>query len=301
MPAFNAEKTINKSIESIINQSYIEWELIIINDGSTDETLNIINEYQKITNKIILINLIENRGLSNARNQGILKANGEYIVFLDSDDLWHRDKLRLQFNFHFKYPDCKISHTNFNFLIDNGFRTRFFNKLFDLFYKYQGNLYPQLIYKNVIGICTVCLKRDLLTEIGVFDTSLWTFEDQDLWIRASKKSKFGYINKVLASYRISPTGITSKISKYKKAYKVFLSKYFDKSENEVWSYEALSNYNFYFGIQYFKLRNYKLGFLYFMKSFKLTSSYWNKTIILFRSFFVFINLIIFYIKDFFKL
>ena len=99
MPAFNSEKTIVNAIKSVINQSYKTWELIIINDCSSDNTLEVINKYAVNHFNIRLINLNKNYGAGYSRNQGILEANGRYIAFLDSDDLWHKDKLTTQIAF----------------------------------------------------------------------------------------------------------------------------------------------------------------------------------------------------------
>jgi teichuronic acid biosynthesis glycosyltransferase TuaG len=297
MPAFNAETTICKSIQSVIDQTYQNWELIIINDGSTDNTLNIINNYQKIDKRITVINQESNIGLSNARNEGILKARGEFITFLDSDDIWYKTKLKIQHEFHLLNSQCDFSHTNFDLIIDDKITPRNFRLFSELGYKNRGDLYPQLLYKNVIGILTVCIRKKLLKEVGLFDTNLWTFEDQDLWIRVSNKTTFGYINKVLASYRINNSGITSRLGKYKRAYKEFIEKHRETSENNLLIDETFSVYNMYFGAQYYKSKNYFLSFLYLRKSMNLTKKYWNKSIALFRLILVINKLAILKIKD----
>jgi teichuronic acid biosynthesis glycosyltransferase TuaG len=297
MPAFNAEATICKSIQSVLDQTYDNWELIIINDGSTDNTLNIINNYLKIESKITVINLEYNIGLSNARNEGILKARGEFITFLDSDDIWYNTKLKLQHEFHLLNPHCDFSHTNFDLIIDDKIRPRSFRLFSELGYKNRGNLYPQLVYKNVIGILTVCIRKQLLKEVGLFDTNLWTFEDQDLWLRVSNKTTFGYINKALAAYRINNNGITSRLGKYKRAYKEFIEKHRKTYENELLIDETSAVYNMYFGAQYYKSKNYILSFLYLRKSMILTKFFWNKSIALFRLLLVINKLAILKIKD----
>ena len=296
MPAFNAEATICKSIQSVIDQTYDNWELIIINDGSTDNTLNIINNYLKIESKITVINLESNIGLSNARNEGILKARGEFITFLDSDDIWYKTKLKLQHEFHLLNPNCHFSHTNFDLIINDKIKHRSFRFFSELGYKNRGNLYPQLVYKNVIGILTVCIRKRLLKEVGLFDTNLWTLEDQDLWLRVSNKTTFGYINKVLAAYRINNSGITSRLGKYKRAYKEFIDKHRKISENNLLIDETSAVYNMYFGAQYYKSKNYILSFLYLRKSMVLTKFFWNKSIALFRLLLVINKLTILKIK-----
>jgi glycosyltransferase involved in cell wall biosynthesis len=282
MPAYNAENTLSDSIQSVIDQSYPNWELIIVNDGSTDNSLLIINNYQRIDSRIKAINLQTNNGLSNARNIGLLEAKGEFITFLDSDDLWYKNKLKFQHDFHLLNPNCQISHTNFNLIIENKIRPRRFRFFSELGYNYSGKLYPQLLYKNVIGVLTVCIKKQILDDVGLFDTNLWTFEDQDLWLRVSSVTEFGYINKALASYRINNNGITSKVGKYKLAYKEFIKKHWKCAEKNQLLDETFSVYNMYFGTQYYNSKKYFLSFLYFKKSLFLTKNYINKSIILIR-------------------
>jgi teichuronic acid biosynthesis glycosyltransferase TuaG len=100
MPAFNAAETIAESIESVISQDYQNWELIIINDNSSDNTSEVVTSYQSIDSRIKLLSLSNNLGPSGARNHGIQAAGGRWIAFLDSDDLWCKGKLISQLSFH---------------------------------------------------------------------------------------------------------------------------------------------------------------------------------------------------------
>jgi len=268
MPAFNAGKTISDAIESVKNQSVDDWELIVIDDGSVDETAAIVQGHINSDDRIKLLKLVTNGGLPNARNKGCLKARGEYIAFLDSDDLWHKDKLKKQIQFHLDNPEIEISHTNFIAFNGSKFYTRPFRKLLDSNEKVRGDIYPGICYKNSIGVLTEMARRELLIQVNLFDPSLWTMEDQDLWIRIAKENKeFGYINDVLAYYRISEGSISQKTGKYKRAYKKFLWKILN--ENRL-NYQLLFRYYYrHFGTVYFKKGNYKLSILYFIKSIKL--------------------------------
>lgn len=129
----------------------------------------------------------------------------------------------------------------------------------------MGILYPTLCYQNTIGVLTVMVKRSVLIDVGMFDTSLTSLEDRDLWIRIAKqKYIFGYIPEVLASYRITEGGLSGRTGKYKKAYKRFIAKTIlngNLNEAMIWRY-----YYRYFGATYFKNREYKLSKLYFWKS-----------------------------------
>jgi teichuronic acid biosynthesis glycosyltransferase TuaG len=269
MPAFNAETTIKTSIDSVLKQTYSNWELIIINDASGDKTGLIVNEYLNTENRITIINLEKNGGLPNARNQGVKRAKGEFIAFLDSDDIWSPDKLLKQTNFHLKHPEIKISHTGFEMFNESGVVKRPLKKLVDFNYKKDGDMLPSIYCKNTVGVLTVMIKKDLFISVGGFDTSLWTMEDQDLWIRIAKlRERFGCLPENLAYYRLNPTGISHNTAKYKKAYKKLIDKY--KSETSANnSYNlVLANYYRYFGTVYFKKKAYKISLLYFMKSLK---------------------------------
>ena len=267
MPAFNAGKTIKDAVESVKDQSFDDWELIVIDDGSTDDTAAIAQGYTTSDNRIKLLKLEENGGLPNARNKGCLQACGEYIAFLDSDDLWHKDKLKKQIQFHSNNPDIEISHTNFIAFDDTKFYTRPFRRFIDLNEKVSGDLYPNICYKNSIGVLTVMVSKELLLHVNMFDTNLWTMEDQDLWIRIARKKKaFGYINEILAYYRISAGGISKRTGRYKKAYKFFLKKILN--ENSLSKKILLGNYYRHFGTVYFKRSQHRLAKLYFLKSLK---------------------------------
>ncbi len=225
MPAYNSASTILKSIESVLDQTYSNWELIVVNDGSKDNTLELANAAAARDARIKVLNLPRNGGLPNARNQGCIVATGDLIAFLDSDDLWLKEKLSRQAQLHLANPAIDISHTAFQLFDDNGVMPRRFRGLIDRRSSKEGNLFPSICYKNPIGVLTVVVKPNVFMKAGMFDTSLWTFEDQDLWIRIAKQgSIFGYLPEVLASYRLSQSGITSKTGKYKTAYKKFIRK-----------------------------------------------------------------------------
>ena len=268
MPAYNAAKTIAQSILSVIQQSYENWELLVVDDGSHDSTSAIVTEHQNKDLRIRIIKLARNGGLSNARNEGCKEATGSFIAFLDSDDLWQTSKLEIQVNFHLLNPEIEISHTDFHQFNDQGLLKRPLKYFVDLKKHKEGQIYPSICYKNPIGILTVMVNRSLLNTVGFFDTSLWTFEDQDLWIRIAKRGKiFGYIPKVLAFYRLVPGSISNKTGRYKKAYKKFISKLLS---TDTLNADLLLRYYYrHFGTVYLKKKSYKLSRLYFWKSLKL--------------------------------
>ena len=119
VPVYNAEKFIHDTIKTVQKQIYKKWELLLVNDCSTDNSVNIIQEYGKEDKRIKLINLEKNSGAALARNAGIENANGRYIAFLDADDLWNEQKLEKQINF-MKKNEYEFTFTGYEFADENG-------------------------------------------------------------------------------------------------------------------------------------------------------------------------------------
>lgn len=119
IPVYNCEQFLKETIESVKKQSYINWELIIINDASTDNSLKVIEEnIKECKEKVKLISLEENQGVANARNIGTNTANGKYIAFLDADDIWKNEKLEKQLKF-MKENEYAFTYTSFTYLKDD--------------------------------------------------------------------------------------------------------------------------------------------------------------------------------------
>ncbi|WP_293784006.1 glycosyltransferase family 2 protein [uncultured Pedobacter sp.] len=272
MPAYNAARTIEEAVLSVISQTYKEWELIIVIDGGTDASLDIANKHAATDQRIIIVDLDKNGGLPNARNKGFEASKGKWITFLDSDDVWNETKLQKQYEFHLAHKEFEISHTGFSFFYDDvqkHFKADFISKHL---YHYSGDLIPQLLYKNNIGVLTVMMARQVFVEAGQFNTNLKTFEDVDLWIRVGLKGyRFGYIKSSLAFYRINANGISRNISKYKKAYNVFIKLYAELAKEKNVNNKVWENYYRYFGTEFYKMGLFKLSYLYFSKSMSLAS------------------------------
>ena len=118
-PSYNSEKFISKTINSILNQTYNNWELLITDDCSTDETLNIIRSFQENDNRIKLFKLAANKGAGEARNNSIEKAKGRFIAFLDSDDQWKPNKLEIQIDFMLS-NSLALTYSGYDVINENG-------------------------------------------------------------------------------------------------------------------------------------------------------------------------------------
>jgi glycosyltransferase involved in cell wall biosynthesis len=179
MPAYNEEKRIGRAIDSILSQSFEDFELIIINDGSSDNTENIIKEYQKKDERIILISQ-ENSGVAKALNVGINIAKGEYIARMDADDISDKERLKIQVKFLDENPRIAMVGS-WGYIVDE-YKCR---KLeVKLPCKYEA-IKRFLIRDNAFIHTSVMLRRSVLEEVGYY-RDIRAFEDYDLWIRIAK-------------------------------------------------------------------------------------------------------------------
>lgn len=201
MPAYNSGKYIAEAIESVIKQRYTNWELLIVNDCSTDNTEEIIRTYQKQDKRIKLISLKKNQGVANARNTAIKNAKGRYIAFLDADDYWEKEKLQEQIIFMenrkitFSYHDYKLLNTTNN-------KEKQIKVPLKLNYK-------ELLKGNTTGSClTVCIDRKIVNKIYFPNEK---HEDYICWLNILKNYDIeGYgLNKTLGTYRIGKKSISS--------------------------------------------------------------------------------------------
>lgn len=181
IPTYNRINFIRLCIDSVLTQTYSNFELIIIDDGSTDHTIAIMSEY---INKGLNYIRIDHRGVSGARNEGIRIAQGEYIAFLDSDDRWNKEKLSRTAEYITEFSDINIFHTD-EIWYKNG---RILNQK-EKHKRPTGYVYSNCVPLCCIGMSTSVVKKRLFEEIGLFDESMPACEDYDLWLRACYRNE----------------------------------------------------------------------------------------------------------------
>ena len=159
----------------------------MVDDGSQDAT----SEVAKMYDEVSLLRQ-KNMGVSSARNNGVMMAESKWIAFLDSDDVWHRDKLQKQVDFHKKNPDILISYTD-----ENWIRDALHVKVAKKFSKSVENLYERSLSHCIIAPSSVMIKKKFFDDIGGFDESLEVCEDYDLWLRIMKENKIALIDEKL--------------------------------------------------------------------------------------------------------
>jgi len=220
IPTHKRPELLKKAIESALNQTYGQTEIIVVDDNSSDSTEQVVKDFNKenvryFRNEISL-------GGAGTRNVGIENSQGEFIAFLDDDDIWYPDKIELQVQ--------KVKENDNNVLCTCGLQVvyvaenlKYFNfpKLYDITFK-------KMLLNNRVGITsTVMVRRSALDESGFFDTALPAREEYELWIRLSRAGNFTSVDKPLLDYYIHPSRhqISASIDKFVTANKLIQKKY----------------------------------------------------------------------------
>lgn len=209
IPTYNQSKLLTEAVDSVLAQTFIGYEIIIIDDGSTDNTKQIIEEYlNKHPGKIRYL-YQKNNGPAAARNYGIREANNaDYIAFLDHDDIWLPNKLEKQINFLKDSPGYVMCYTDaYEFNSDEITKENKLGK--NNREKMSGIIFEKLLMGCFIFNSTVLIKRPALEELGGFDITLISSQDWDLWLRISQKYQIGFLDEVLMGYRRHSMNITN--------------------------------------------------------------------------------------------
>lgn len=186
IPTFNRAHTLGRAIESVLASDYPHFELIVVDDGSSDGTQELLAGYAS-AGKLKVITR-ENGGVSAARNSGVRASSGEWIAFLDSDDEWFSHKLRTQLEFAHQHPRYELIHSQ-EIWIRNGVRVnpRAHHQ------KLGGDVFKECVQQCFISPSTALLKRSLFEELGGFDERFVVCEDYDLWLRISATRPVGLV------------------------------------------------------------------------------------------------------------
>ena len=187
IPTYNRYRILHRALKSVYAQTHKPKEVIIIDDGSTDETSQITKLFPNVTYVYQ-----ENSGVSSARNLGIEKSNFEWIAFLDSDDEWHPEKLQEHLELHLNYPKLQMSYTD-----EKWVRGSKEIKIPKKYRKFGGDIFKECLSHCIIAPSATVIHKDLLERIGFFDESLEVCEDYDLWLRVAIENEIGLVDKKL--------------------------------------------------------------------------------------------------------
>lgn len=207
IPAYNSGKYISKCLDSIFSQSFTAYEVIVINDGSTDNTLKVLEQYSE---KIVLINQ-KNSGVSSARNAGLAKATGNFIAFIDSDDVWHRDKLLFQYNLMNSNDDLLACCTG---IILEPFEKDIVWPESDECNDVKFLDFEEVFIYPYLGTSSFMVRSDILFSIGGFDTTLRTAEDIDLYLKIANIGMIGHLSLPLVHKAKVENSLGSLLSSY---------------------------------------------------------------------------------------
>ncbi|NEQ65641.1 MAG: glycosyltransferase [Symploca sp. SIO2D2] len=204
IPAYNAESTIKETINSILNQTFTDFELIIINDGSQDSTLEVVSS---ISDSRIRVFSYSNAGVSAARNRGIAEAKGEYFSFIDADDLWTPDKLEAQLAALQANPQAAVAYSWTDWVDESGQFLRPGSRA-----KSNGNVLSELLFRDFIASgSNPLIRKEALTQVGGFDESLTPAADWEMWLRLAGKYEFVNVPSAQILYRVSPNSMSANI------------------------------------------------------------------------------------------
>ncbi|MCX6112518.1 MAG: glycosyltransferase [Proteobacteria bacterium] len=190
IPTYNRGHLLDRSIKSVLDQSYKNIELIVIDDGSIDNTRSLVEEFTK-KDKRVKYFYIDNSGVSSARNHGINNSNGELLAFLDSDDEWLPEKLKKQVDLYIKEP-YQLCHSD-EIWIRNGIRINQMKK----HEKSGGDIFLKCLPLCCISPSAAIVTRGLIDEVGMFDEDLEICEDYDLWLRVTARYPVSFIDEPL--------------------------------------------------------------------------------------------------------
>ncbi|MEQ9670966.1 glycosyltransferase [Coleofasciculus sp. G2-EDA-02] len=222
IPVFNGEKTIKDTIESVLTQTVTDLELIVINDGSNDNTLSVISPIDDSRLKLFSY---ANAGLAASRNRGISQAAGKYISFIDADDLWTADKLEAQIKALGANPKAGVAYSWTDWIDESGQFLRPGGHIIA-----NGYVYDKLLLRDFIeGGSNVLVLAKAFAEVGGFDQSLNAVEDWDMWLRLAARYEFVCVPSPQILYRISPNSMSTDVWKMETASLLVIEKAFAQS------------------------------------------------------------------------
>jgi glycosyltransferase involved in cell wall biosynthesis len=224
IPVYNGEKTIKQTLESVLNQTLFDLEIIVINDGSTDKTKEIVNS---ICDSRLQIFSYKNAGLSASRNRGLFQAIGEFVAFIDADDLWTPDKLESQFKALQENQQAAVAYSWTDYIDTEG---KFIKS--GKYPTATGNIYSKLLLSNILeNGSNPLIRKQAFDTVGNFDESLTAAEDWDMWLRLASHYEFVLVPKAQILYRVSANSMSTNLKIQEVASLQVIERAFSQSES----------------------------------------------------------------------
>ncbi|NJE76716.1 glycosyltransferase [Thermococcus sp. ES12] len=221
IPTYNRSNLLKRAIESVLSQEFEDFELIVVDDASSDNTPEVVESIED--GRIRYVRLKRNSGGPVTRNTGIKKARGKFIALLDDDDEWLPNRLETQVR---KLEDLGrefgVVYGGFYYVSQRDGRI-----LGKRLPKYRGDVYERLLRENFIGSPTLLIRRECFKRTGLFDPKLTSSQDWDMWLRIAKHYKFEYVSEIVAKYYVHGRQISFNMGKYIPGRERFIRKHHD--------------------------------------------------------------------------
>ena len=257
LATYNRRHLLGRSVKSVLNQTYQDYELIIVDDGSTDDTEKVVQNFN--SEKIKYIKHPKNKGIPAARNTGIRLAEGDYIAFQDDDDEWMPEKLERQINAYInESPEVGVVYTQYN-LID------IHNKPLPQLKVAQreGYIFGQLLNENHIPPQTSLIRKECFSKVGMFDERFLRMQDWELFLRISQHYRFKFIDEPLVTVYDQPGGQHEKFERIIASLKRVLDMYYSQIKQDR---KTLAKYYYRIANLSCTIGKLNQGRLYFLKS-----------------------------------
>ena len=226
LPTYNCARFLPESVGAVLSQTYTHYEVIVVDDGSTDNTKDVLNPFMQ---KIRYIKLEQNKGLPVARNTGIQSARGKYVAFIDADDLWLPEKLQTDIEYFETHPEVSMVYSKHINIDEKG-------RVVNGSVKKQlpsGNVFTQLFSEqNFVIASSVVVRKNVFETTGLFDEQLFNCQDWDLWLRIAFHFQVAGINKPLVKYRHNPHSLSKNRNNVLKYQKIVIDKIYNKFKDK---------------------------------------------------------------------
>lgn len=219
IPTYNRANLVSRAIQSVLNQTYQDFEIIVVDDASKDDTKIVVNNFND--DRIIYVQHEINKGGGASRNTGIKKAQGDYIGFLDDDDEWLPEKLEKQI-IKFQHSSEKVGlvYSGFFYVLEKNDKI-----MSEVYPSLSGNVYVELLKGCILGSPTPLIKKSSFQKAGLFDEELPSCQDWDMWIRISKYYEFDFVPEILAKHHVHGKQISVNLDSKVFARKKLITKY----------------------------------------------------------------------------
>ena len=224
LPAYNAAVFLPMALDSVMGQTFVDWRILLVDDGSTDGTAEIARRYAEQLGPKLQYIFQENRGLPAARNTAIRHAEAEFLALLDADDVWLPGRLEASLRMFASRPEIGLSYGLIEGIDPLG---AVVGRFTDRKRHPQGWIAGQIYMRTMDLPCpTVTFRRACVEQVGLFDESLRATEDRDLWVRIAQQFQVACVPEVIAQYRTSPQAMTTDPERMLRAQLQFIEKHF---------------------------------------------------------------------------